>query len=194
MSPVATTVVAEPPVRVIGNGNANGSAQANAQAVDKPVSYDINLPYTKATDEEKARMERGTPYPQYLPTWDPIWFDPLPPFSFEDPALRADPAMPHLLEGNPKLSEITPRMGTFIEGVDLGSLSDAAKDELALLVSQRKIVAFPAQDGFLDLGPAAQQEWMNHFGKPNYQPVSGSLKGQPGFHIIHRDGNKAELD
>lgn len=34
---------------------------------------------------------------------------------------------------------------------------------------------------------------MNYFGKPNYQPISGSIKGHPGFHIIQRDGNKEEL-
>ncbi|KAI1413396.1 hypothetical protein F5Y13DRAFT_161213 [Hypoxylon sp. FL1857] len=34
---------------------------------------------------------------------------------------------------------------------------------------------------------------MNYYGKPNYQPVSGSIKGYPGFHIIQRDGNKDEL-
>lgn len=65
---------------------------------------------------------------------------------------------------------------------------------LALLVSERKVVVFPAQDEFLKSGPAAQQAFMKYFGKPNYQPVSGSIEGFPGFHIIHRDGNKAELD
>ena len=34
---------------------------------------------------------------------------------------------------------------------------------------------------------------MRYFGKPNYQPVSGAVRGHPGFHIIHRDGNKAEI-
>ncbi|KAK7018652.1 hypothetical protein VNI00_018338 [Paramarasmius palmivorus] len=194
MSTVTVTTIQDSPMRVNGNDATHVNGDRTPQSGDKPVSYDINIPYTNVSDEERARIERGTPYPQYLPTWDPIWFDPVPPFEFNDPALRADPEMPHLLKGGPKLSDITPRMGTFIEGIDLASLSDAAKDELALLVSQRKIVAFPAQDAFLDLGPAAQQQWMNHFGKPNYQPVSGSLKGHPGFHIIHRDGNKAELD
>ena len=34
---------------------------------------------------------------------------------------------------------------------------------------------------------------MRYFGKLNYQPVSGRIKGYPAFHIIHRDGNKEEL-
>lgn len=161
---------------------------------DKPLSYDINLPYTSVSQEEQTRIEAGTPYPKYLPTFDKVWFDPLPLFPFEDPALRADPSKPHLLTGNVKQTEITPRMGTILDGIDLSKLDNTGKDELALLVSERKIVVLPAQDAFLDIGPGAQQQFMNYFGKPNYQPVSGSLKGHPGFHIIHRDGNKDELD
>ncbi|KZW01553.1 TauD-domain-containing protein [Exidia glandulosa HHB12029] len=169
------------------------TATHDASAEDAPITYDINIPYTKKSAEEEARMMKGTPYPAYLPTWEKVWFDPLPKFDFSDPALRADPQKPTLLTENVKLVDITPRMGTMVEGIDLSTLSDTAKDELALLVSERKVVAFPAQDNFLALGPAAQQEWMNFFGKPNYQPVSGSLKGHPGFHIIHRDGNRDEL-
>ncbi|KAJ4471972.1 TauD-domain-containing protein [Lentinula aciculospora] len=161
---------------------------------EKPISYDINIPYLAVNVEEQARIEAGTHYPQYLPSWDPTWFDPLPPFEFFDPALRADASKSTLLGGfSVKLTDMTPRMGTMVEGLDLSTLGSVAKDELALLISERKVVAFPAQDNFLELGPTAQQQWMSHFGKPNYQPVSGSLKGHPGFHIIHRDGNREEL-
>ncbi|EJD50589.1 alpha-ketoglutarate-dependent taurine dioxygenase [Auricularia subglabra TFB-10046 SS5] len=171
----------------------NGTAANGAAQEEKPISYDINIPYTKKTDEEQARMAAHTPYPQYLPVWDKVWFDRLPLFKFEDPALRANPAKPHLLTESVKITEMTPRMGSLLEGIDLVTLDDTAKAELALLVAERKLVAFPAQSNFLDLGPADQQEWMNFFGKPNYQPVSGSLNGHPGFHIIHRDGNLDEL-
>lgn len=170
------------------------SSTATVTAADKPLSYDINIPYASISQEEQTRIEAGTPYPKYLPTFDKVWFDPLPSFTFEDPALRADPSKPHLLTADVKQTEITPRMGTILDGIDLSKLDNAGKDELALLISERKIVVLPAQDAFLDIGPGAQQQFMNYFGKPNYQPVSGSLKGHPGFHIIHRDGNKDELD
>jgi sulfonate dioxygenase len=162
-------------------------------AKEELVSYDINIPYTAVSAEEKAKLESSTNFPDYLPTWDQVWYDPLPIFPFKDPALRADPSKPHLGLGQLKVSEITPRMGTIIEGMDLATLTDIAKDELALLVAERKILVFPQQDAFLDLVPGAQEKWMAHFGKLNYQPVSGSLKGHPGFHIIHRDGNKEEF-
>lgn len=155
---------------------------------EAPVSYDINVPYAALTDDTK----NNTKYPEYLPTWDKIWFDPLTPFEYDDPALRVkDISLPNLLAGA-NLSDVQPQMGTVVDGVQLSQLSDEGKDELAYFVSQRKVVAFPDQD-IVDAGPAKQQEFMRHFGKPNYQPVSGSVRGYPAFHIIHRDGNKDEI-
>ncbi|KAJ7469642.1 alpha-ketoglutarate-dependent taurine dioxygenase [Mycena latifolia] len=123
----------------------------------------------------------------------PVWFDKLPPFEFLDPALRADKRKPNLLTPTTVMNDITPKMGTVLRNIQLSQLSDQAKDELALLISERKIVAFPDQD-FLDAGPEALQKFMDYFGKRNYHPVSASLPGLPGFHVIHRDGKKPELD
>ncbi|KAF7365704.1 TauD-domain-containing protein [Mycena venus] len=139
--------------------------------VEEPViTYDINLSYHDAS-LEKAVIKN----PQYTPD------------------VEQNLQKPKLLTPSAVVEEITPKMGTILRNVQLSQLSDQAKDELALLISERKIVAFPDQD-FIDAGPEAQQKFMNYFGKPNYQPVSGSVPGYPGFHIIHRDGNKAELD
>lgn len=160
----------------------------NSHTPDQPLNYDINIPYVDVNKEHKAR----TRYPEYLPTWDKVWFDPLPPFEYEDPALRADQSKSNLLNPDAKVTHIQPRIGSYVENVQLNQLSDAAKDELALLVSERKVVAFPNQD-LIDDGPAAQEKFMRHFGKPNYQPVSGTVRNHPGFHIIHRDGNKEEI-
>src|ERR1700761_9682402 len=40
-----------------------------------PLVYDINIPYTPATPEERAISESKTKYPKYLPTWEKVWFD-----------------------------------------------------------------------------------------------------------------------
>jgi sulfonate dioxygenase len=154
-----------------------------------PISYDINLPYVS----EGTDASQSTRYPEYMPNFDKIHFDPLKPFDFEDPALRVqDDSLPNLLTADVKLTPIQPRIGTVAEGVQLHSLSDKAKDELAYLIAKRKVVAFPNQD-LIDAGPAAQQGFMEYFGKLNYQPVSGTVRGHPGFHIIHRDGNKEDI-
>ncbi|KAJ7095035.1 alpha-ketoglutarate-dependent taurine dioxygenase [Mycena epipterygia] len=131
--------------------------------------------------------------PGYTPSWNKVWFDKLPPFEFLDPALRADKRKANLLAPTAVMKDITPKMGTVLRNIQLSQLSDQAKDELALLISERKIVAFPDQD-FLEAGPEALQKFMDYFGKRNYHPVSASLPGLPGFHVIHRDGKKPELD
>ncbi|KAJ7119716.1 alpha-ketoglutarate-dependent taurine dioxygenase [Mycena epipterygia] len=157
--------------------------------VEEPViTYDINIPYNGV-----ALQNTTIKYPEYTPTWDKVWFDKLPPFEFVDPALRADKKKPNLLTPSVVMEDISPKMGTILRNVQLTQLSDKGKDELALLISERKIVAFPEQD-FIDIGPGAQQKFMDYFGKRNYQPVSGSIPGYPGFHLIHRDGNKPEID
>ncbi|KAE8154373.1 hypothetical protein BDV25DRAFT_136070 [Aspergillus avenaceus] len=160
---------------------------------ETPISYDINLPYDTGNGGISAKAKHSK-YAQYFPTWDKVWFDPLPPFEYDDPALRVgDTSLPGLLTEGVKVTHIQPILGSVVEGVQLGRLSDAAKDELAYLISTRKVVVFPDQD-LIDAGPDRQEEFMRYFGKPNYQPVSGSIKGHPAFHVIHRDGNKGEID
>jgi sulfonate dioxygenase len=156
----------------------------------KPINYDINLPYVRVSGESQG----NTNYPEYLPTWDKIWFDPLPGFEYQDPALRVqDKSKPNLLSHATKVSQIQPCIGSIVEGVQLSQLTNVAKDELALLLAERKVVVFPDQD-LIDAGPGPQYEFMKHFGKPNYQPVSGTMRDYPGFHIIHRDGNLEEIN
>ncbi|KIJ49229.1 hypothetical protein M422DRAFT_247028 [Sphaerobolus stellatus SS14] len=158
-----------------------------------PISYDINLVYRPPTQTEKVNQEQNK-YEAYLPHWDPVYFSPCPPFDFIDPASRADPSKP-LLFGNKnfKIRNLTPKMGSEISGIQLSQLTEAEKDELALIISERKCVVFTDQD-FVDIGAAAQQDFMAYFGKPNYQPITGTVEGFPGFHIIYRDGNKADLE
>lgn len=156
---------------------------------ETPISYDINLPYLSVENG----ADKNVQYPEYMPNFDEVHFEPLKPFDFQDPALRVkDKSLPNLLGSGAKLIPIQQRIGTIAEGLQLSNLSDKAKDELALLIAERKVVAFPNQD-LIDAGPAAQEEFMKYFGKLNYQPVSGTVRGHPGFHIIHRDGNKEDI-
>jgi sulfonate dioxygenase len=161
------------------------------QGEDGP-SYDVNLPY-KAADSGAARNR--TEFPEYLPSWDDKAFHDDPPaFEYQDPALRAIADMPNLLHLGTRTKDITPKMGTIVTGVNLKGLSDAAKDEIALLVTKRKIVVFREQLDFLQAGPGHQQKLMEYYGVPNIQPVTGAVKGHPGFHIIHRDNNQDQVE
>ncbi|KAL3423786.1 Alpha-ketoglutarate-dependent sulfonate dioxygenase 4 [Phlyctema vagabunda] len=156
-------------------------------------TYDINVPYSKPDDLETLRGR--TEFPEYLAVWEPnLWFDSdFPVFEYHDPALRADKAKPNLFQPGVTIKHITPRMGSVLTGIKLETLSPAAKDELALLISERKIVAIREQSSFLHSGPSFQENFMEYFGKLSTQPVSGAIKGHPNFHIIHRDNNEEEI-
>lgn len=54
-----------------------------------------------------------------------------------DRAFFADPTKTSLLE-NATAEDVTPYIGTELKGIQLSSLSDAQKDELALLVAEER--------------------------------------------------------
>lgn len=53
-----------------------------------------------------------------------------------DRALFADPTKASLLSLASAVEEVTPHIGTELKGVQLSALTDAQKDELALLVAE----------------------------------------------------------
>jgi sulfonate dioxygenase len=157
-------------------------------------SYDVNLPYKSQSKDYELRVKERTEFPEYLPVWEEgIWHEDFPIFPYHDPALRADPTKPHLFTAGVKAKAVTPRMGTILTGVKLETLSIEAKDELALLMCERKFVILREQYDFLHAGPQFQVDFMEHFGKLSMQPVTGAIKGFPQFHVIHRDGNQDEI-
>jgi sulfonate dioxygenase len=158
------------------------------------VSYDINVPYNSGPEEYECRIRANSEFPEYLPVWEKgLWFEDFPIFEYHDPALRADETKPHLLTENVEIQSITPRMGSILTGVNLENLGQEAKDELALLICERKFVVLREQSSFLHSGPQFQVDFMSYFGKLSRQPVTGAIKGFPQFHIIHRDGNEEEI-
>ncbi|KAI5844910.1 hypothetical protein BZA05DRAFT_438742 [Tricharina praecox] len=166
------------------------SSSASSVASDDGEVYDINVPYKKSGNFTK---QPATPYPEYLPAWEEVSFPPIQPFTYDDPALRADPKKRALLTPSVTATDISPKMGTELQGVQLSTLTSQQRDELALLISERKVVVLRDQD-FADIGPEAQQNFSDYFGKRHYQPVTGAIPGYPGFHIIYRDGNQAEIE
>lgn len=158
------------------------------------VVYDINVPYKVQSEEYECRTRERTEFPTYLPYWEQgQWHDDFPIFDYEDPALRADPKKPHLFTAGVTAEPVTPRMGTVLTGIKIETLSQEAKDELALLICERKFVVLREQLSFLKSGPQFQKDFMSYFGKLSRQPVTGAIKGHPEFHIIHRDGNEEDI-
>src|SRR5277367_3790505 len=136
--------------------------------------------------------KRGPSYPAYLPTWDrSLHYDPYIPIDNPpQPALAADPKKPNLLHQGTKVVQLTPHFGTEVHGVQISRLTDAGKNELALLVAERGVVVFRDQD-FVELGPEGLVEYGKYFGELHVHPVSGHPAGYPELHIVYRGPEEA---
>ncbi|KAL2862297.1 TauD/TfdA dioxygenase family protein [Aspergillus lucknowensis] len=146
----------------------------------------------RAIDEEGGTTTAT--YPHYLPVWDDSEkYPPLQPFTHTEHGLNADPTFPDLLAPGSTIQDLTPTTGSEVTGVQLSKLSDRGKDQLALLVAQRKVVAFRNQD----LASLPIQEALDfgaYFGRHHIHPTSGSPEGYPEIHLVHRNGNTSEFD
>lgn len=107
------------------------------------------------------------------------------PFEHIDHGKDADPAFPNLLPQGSKIENITSSIGAEVWGTQLSTLSDAGKDELALLVAQKKVVAFRDQD-FASLPIEKALEFGRYFGRLHIHPASGAPAGYPEVHLVHR--------
>jgi len=127
-------------------------------------------------------------YKHLLPVHIPKSYPPLVPFEHTDPGSRA------LFHKNPqaflakatRITNLTPQIGTEVDGVQLLDLSDDGKDQLALFVAQRRVVAFRNQLDFIDAGTEAYKEWGRYFGSLHIHPVSGHPEGVPEIHLVYR--------
>ncbi|ORY26030.1 hypothetical protein BCR39DRAFT_566124 [Naematelia encephala] len=128
-------------------------------------------------------------YPSYLPTRPEGYTSNIdvPFFEADERALRADPALPELDNGSTQLTNITPRVGTEIRGIQISSLSKDGLDQLALLAAQRGVLVFRNQD-FADIGPNRQRDIVRHYGPLHLHPTMGYPEGTgPEFHVVYAD-------
>lgn len=126
-------------------------------------------------------------YPHYLPYWDDVKHPPLEPFNAIEHGKDADPTFRNLLAGA-QIHDLTGNIGAEVKGVQLSKLSNAGKDELALLVARKKVVAFRDQD-FADLPIQEALDFAEYYGPSHVHPASGAPKGFPGVHLVHRSAD-----
>ncbi|MCJ1354998.1 MAG: hypothetical protein MMC33_004989 [Icmadophila ericetorum] len=142
--------------------------------------------YVKEIEEHGSKDLPAAKYPHYLPTWNPAQkYPPWKPFQHVEHGIDADPTFPDLLGPGVIKDDITPTTGSSIRGVQLSRLSTAGKDQLALLVAQRKVLAFRDQD-FADLPINEALDFGAYFGRHHIHPTSGSPEGFPQIHLVHR--------
>ncbi|GAA5879622.1 hypothetical protein JCM3774_004288 [Rhodotorula dairenensis] len=140
---------------------------------------------------ETARPGDPYPYEHFLPFFDQsLRLPPLTPFKHFDPGHEAlKHADPLAFLRDADVDELTPDFGSEVSGIQLDQLDDVGRQQLALFVARRGVVAFRDQD-FADRDPTWMiQDWCRFFGRPHIHPCSGAPKGHPEFHLVYRDAN-----
>lgn len=117
-----------------------------------------------------ANPDSDYPFSHLLPVFDKTeHYPPLTPFEHVDPAARAN-ALPEaeqrtFLRNATRVKNLTPKLGTEVEGVDLTALDAAGRDQLALEVARRGLVVFRDQPKFLAQSGDQFKEWGSYFGR-----------------------------
>lgn len=111
-------------------------------------------------------------------------YPPLEPFTHYDHGKDADPTFPNLLK-DAQVVDITANIGAEVHGVQLSKLSKEGRDELALFVAQKKVVAFRDQD-FADIPIQDALNIGGYFGRHHIHPTSGAPTGYPEVHLAFR--------
>ncbi|CUM62574.1 uncharacterized protein PRCAT00000126001 [Priceomyces carsonii] len=168
------------------------------------IANDYDIHFKQGQDEVaedgvlviNKRNREQSKFPEFLPTWDPSEkHPPLKFFKHYDPGHRADPSFPNLFpkDGSHQLKKITPKFGTEVHGVQISSLNDQGKDELALFIAQRGVGVFRDQD-FASKGPLFAVEFGKHFGRLHIHPTSGAPRNHPELHITYRRSDPGEFE
>lgn len=167
-----------------------------APSFDDPVgklrgALDIFKLYRDIVPSQRARKYE---HEHLLPAYPDLKWPPLEEVALpEDRALFADPDYTNLFAAAEKVEHLTPTFGTVLHGVQLADLTDAQKDELALLVSYRGVVFFRGQSSLdikkqLDLG--------RYYGPLHSHPTTSVPKGWEqdpdllNVHVIYADNTK----
>ncbi|KAH8691478.1 alpha-ketoglutarate-dependent taurine dioxygenase [Talaromyces proteolyticus] len=146
------------------------------------------LDFNHSDEIKGTATQPAASFPHYLPVWDPATANQPALKSFEhyDHGKDADPSFRDLLpQGQVIVDDLTPSIGTEVQGVQLSQLTKKGKDQLALLVAQRKVVVFRDQD-FANLPIDKALEFGEYFGRHHIHPTSGTPQGYPEIHLVHR--------
>ncbi|KAG9104758.1 hypothetical protein FRC06_011240 [Ceratobasidium sp. 370] len=142
-----------------------------------------------------ANPKSEYPFTHLLPVFDKSeHYPPLAPFEHVDPAARAN-SLPEadqraFLRNATRVRDLTPKIGTEVTGIDLTTLDGAGRDQLALEVARRGVLAFRDQPKFLAQSAEQFKEWGSHFGRLHIHPTSGHPEAIPELHVVYRDGSE----
>ncbi|TFK27756.1 alpha-ketoglutarate-dependent sulfonate dioxygenase [Coprinopsis marcescibilis] len=151
-----------------------------AQAAEKVYNPFYSPPAGDDGDEDYKFAELKPSFPNL--SWEPLQE-----VEVTERALLADPVKKNLLSAAKKVKHLTPAIGTEIEGIDLRQLTDAQKDELALLVAERGVVFFRDQE--IDIHQ--QLDLARHCG-PLHKHATTAIprNGLEEVHVVYNDSSR----
>jgi len=124
---------------------------------ESPVSLTNNNPPSKPLSSSVSSYIPGRTvvenhdnydYDDLKPSFPDKHWPPLGKVPYNDKGLLGDPTFKNLLANATDVFDYNPKIGTEIYGVDLANLSDAAKNDLALLIATRGVLFFRNQSNF----------------------------------------------
>ncbi|KAI8096813.1 uncharacterized protein BX664DRAFT_383200 [Halteromyces radiatus] len=145
------------------------------------ISKTEEIPPEEQLDLVKLAREVGAKYVVF----PDVKYPPLEPFEHKDPGHLADPKKSSLFDSATNVYDVTPHVGTTIEGLQLSTLTDQQKNDLALLAAERGVVFFKDQD----ITPYQAVDFGRHFGPLHLHNSNGHPPGLPELVIVMKDEN-----
>lgn len=137
-------------------------------------------------DDERTQIK----YPEFLSPFKPgeegtFQHQTNPDGAANDKGHLGDPTFKNLLKGDYKLTNLSPNLGTEVEGIQLSSLDDQGKNDLALFLETRGLAVFRDQD-FRDKGAKFAKDFASYFGPLHIHPVSFTAEDNPELLVTFR--------
>lgn len=125
------------------------------------------------------------------PSFPRVHWDPLTEVPYHDNGIHGDSRFSNLLSSATDVFDYNPKIGTEIHGVNLASLTDAQKNDLARLTAVRGVVFFRNQT---DLDIDAQRALGAYFGKLHKHATTAVplQAGLEDVHVVHTEGSSKE--
>lgn len=122
------------------------------------------------------------------PSFPDVHWAPLQEVPYHDKGLQGHPDFGNLLKDATDVFDYNPRIGTEVHGVNLAKLTDAQKDDLALLIATRGVVFFRNQNDF-DI--EAQRELGQYYGTLHKHATTSVPRkaGLEDVHVVYADEN-----
>ncbi|KAK6612466.1 TfdA family Taurine catabolism dioxygenase TauD [Botrytis cinerea] len=161
-------------------GNSTSSSSRKLKLPPKPE----NLPHPEYTTPRGVSPlisvpKAGLQYPNYTPFKLPDLVE----HPFVDRGIDSDPKKSKLLGAASEVKHLTPSIGTELVGIQLTSLDDTQKNELARLVAERGVVFLRDQE----MDVHEQIEFGSYFGELHIHQMAGIIPDLPWVHPIHKD-------